>query len=93
MGRPRRKFTTEFKLEAVRLLLQSGQSQSRIASDLGISAALLGRWKDKFTADLTADNGETEQEELRRLRSEVAVLREERAILKKAAAFFAKESK
>ena len=95
MSRKRREYTSEFKQEAVKLVLEQGLSAAQAARDLGVGETVLGRWlqlareaveKSKVGEVLT----ESEQSELRRLRSENAVLRKEREILKKAAAFFAK---
>ena len=88
----RRTFTPEFRAEAVALVEQEGVTQSQVARDLGISQSLLSKWVQKAALEarpgaLTA----AEREEMRRLKREVAILRQERDILKKAAAFFAKE--
>ena len=92
--RPRRSFTDEFKASAVRLVLDEGKSVSQVARDLDLTASALQRWVDQARADRT--QGKTgltseEREELARLRRENRELRMEREILKKAAAFFAKE--
>ena len=102
MGRVRRQFTAEFKLEAVRLV-DSGRAFLDVARSLGLRADMLRKWRRQFVAAAApADPREafpgpgqltSQDEEVRRLRREVAVLREEREILKKAAAFFAKESR
>lgn len=89
-----RKYTTEFKLEAVRLAEYEGVSAAQVARDLGIRDSVLYKWMKLFGTksdgtQVTPD----EHEELIRLRRENRVLREERDILKKATAFFAKESK
>lgn len=89
----KRTYTTEFRQEAVRLLDESGKSARQIGRELGVPQSVLSRWKRQ--ADATADHpAETENvtEEMRRLRRENAQLRIERDILKKATAFFAKES-
>ena len=88
------KHTNEFKLEAVRLAERDGMSVAQVARDLGISDSVLYDWVKKFgtsSADtpLTPD----EREELIRLRRELRTVKEERDILKKATAFFTKESK
>ena len=93
-GRPPKE-TAEFRAEAVQLVETSGQSLRQVARDLGLSAETLHRWVKQAKADagegpggaLTTD----ERAELRRLRREVKTLQMEREILKKAAAFFAKE--
>lgn len=95
MGKRRRSFSKEFKLEAVKLVKEGGLSVNAAARDLGIYATSLRRWVNQYEVD----HGEgpagamtsREQEELRRLRRENRQLRMEREILKKATAFFAKE--
>ena len=90
-----RKFTPEFESEAVRLVETSGRTQREIAEDLGISLTSLQRWISKHK-DHMMDAGHKQQEEpvsaeLKRLRRENEILRQERDILKRATAFFAKE--
>ena len=94
MGK-RRSFTPEFRAEAVRLALESERPLSEIARELGIRPDQLRHWKQQLTraAGDSPPSGETPEQELRRLRRENAVLRQERDFLKKAAAFFAKESR
>ena len=92
--RPRRQFDDDFKAQAVRLVLAEGQSVGRVARDLDLTETALREWVTRARADRT--NGKTglttaEREELARLRKENRILREEREILKKAAAFFASE--
>jgi len=89
----RRKYTDEFKAEAVRLVLEQGLSVSQVAEDLGISRNLLSTWRKKISEDITGSDEVSSAKEVKRLRREYAVLREERDILKKAARYFAKESK
>jgi transposase len=92
------KHEKQFKEEAIRLAITSPQSISKTARDLGIKEATLHNWvsaaKDKSPV-ITEENGNQTNviEELNRLRKEVARLKEEREILKKATAFFAKETK
>jgi transposase len=93
--RPKRSFTDEFKAGAVRLVLDEGKTVAQVARDLDLTASCLRLWVEQARADRS--NGKTgltteEREELRRLRKEVRELRMEREILKKAAAFFAKEN-
>ncbi len=93
----RKKYTSEFKQDAVRLVTEQGYNQSEAARNLGIDRGMLGRWVKEFQTDESEafrGNGKRteEQEELRRLREENRRLKMEREILKKAAAFFAKES-
>ncbi len=91
MGRGNR-FTTEFKREAVRLALTSGRPRTEIAEDLGIGLSSLTRWVGQYrTEEAPPEIADDVECELRRLRKENAVLRQERDILKKAAVFFAKE--
>ena len=92
MGFKRPTYTKEFKAEAVRLVL-AGRSIREVAADLGISWGALARWAKQAREEAKSDLPSTEREELERLRKEVEQLRLERDILKKAAAFFAKESR
>jgi transposase len=92
--RPRRRFDDDFKAQAVRLVLDEGKSVGAVARDLDLTETALREWVNRVRADRT--NGKTglttvEREELARLRKENRILREEREILKKAAAFFANE--
>jgi transposase len=94
--RPRRRFTDEFKEQAVRLVLDEGKSVTAVARELDLVASALGNWVKQAQADRS--KGRTgltsaEREELTRLRREVRILEEERTILKKAAAFFAKHQR
>ena len=98
MLKERRTFTREFKLEAVRLSMEDGRSGASIARELGISRNVLYRWRKEFLEDSTESfSGQgkmkASDEEVARLRREVASLREEREILTKALVFFSKESK
>jgi len=94
--RVRRKFTAEFKAEAVRLV-EGGKTAWEVSRDLGISHHSLRTWVEQARVD--AGNGPAgaltteERAELAALRKEVRVLKEEREILKKASIFFAKESR
>jgi len=97
MEKTRKKYTREFKIEAVRFVTGSNGSIAQAGRDLGINPNVLARWKKQFQDDGTqafpgTGHLKPEEEELRRLRRENALLRQERDILKKAAAFFAKES-
>ena len=92
--RPRRRFEDDFKAQAVRLVLDEGKSVGSVARDLDLTETALREWANRARADRTS--GKTglttaEREELVRLRKEVRILREEREILRKAAAFFATE--
>ena len=93
----RRKFTREFKLEAVRLIKDRGVSYAQASQDLGVHPTQLRGWVKRFAEDpQQAFPGQgqmkAEQLEIAQLKREVAKLRAERDILKKAAAYFAKES-
>lgn len=88
----RKKFTAEFKAEAVALVLVQGLSISQVSRDLGIRQPNISRWVKAAKAAEEPDALSTsEREELKRLRKETKILRMERDILKKAATFFAKE--
>jgi transposase len=97
MARQRRSYTSEFKVEAVKLVTEKGYSVAEAARSLGIGENLLRNWKQAFESqgeqafpghgNLTAI-----EEELRRLKAENKRLQMERDILKKATAFFAKEA-
>ena len=94
----RRRFSREFKVEAVRQVLENGRPLAQGARELDISASVLRRWKQQVEADPSEafpGNGrmKAEDEELRRLRREVVRLRQERDFLKKTAVFFAGESR
>ena len=94
--RKRRKFSPEFKREAVELASQPGQTLSGVARDLGIGANLLGRWKRELAQhgrEAFGGHGAARDEELMRLRRELAQVKKERDFLKSAAAYFAKEGK
>ena len=93
--RQRRTFTEEFRAGAVRLVLDEGKTVAQVARDLDLTASALANWVERARADRT--NGKTgltseERAELAQLRKENRQLRMERDILKKAAAFFAKEN-
>jgi transposase-like protein len=96
MGRKRRSFTAEFKAEAVRLCKVGDRSIGRVAKDLDLTEGALREWVKR--ADIDSGQGPpgalttAEREELTQLRRENKRLQMEREILKKAAAFFAKES-
>jgi len=97
MSEPRRSFTREFKIEAVKLVTEQGRSFAEAARNLGIADNLLRKWKQALDAEGNQafpgkGNLPTLEEELRRLRVEKKRLQMERDILKKATAFFAKES-
>ena len=90
----RRRFTRDFENEAVRLALTSGRTQREIAEDLGVGLSTLVRWIGRSREGRAVDPAAAESEvtaELKRLRRENEILRQERDILKKATAFFARE--
>jgi transposase len=86
-------YSLEFRLEAVRLLRSSERPIPQLARELGVSPQSLRNWSTQLDVDQGKAEGlsSSEREELRRLRRENRILTEEREILKKAAAFFAKE--
>lgn len=95
MGASRRKHSREFKLEAIKQVTEKGRSVAEVADGLGINRNQLHRWKAEFEAEGQAafpGNGNLSpaDDELRRLRRELAIAQQERDILKKAVAFFAK---
>lgn len=92
----RRKFDADFKREAVRLVTTGGRKTSELARNLGISANLLHRWKQQYREDPAhtfpgKGHLKPEDEELRRLKKQLANVTEERDILKKALAIFSKK--
>ena len=93
----RKRFSRQFKVDAVRLVTEQGYRVTEAAQNLGIHPNMLSRWKRQLEAeseDAFPGKGQMtpEKEELHRLRKRVKQLEMEREILKKAAAFFAKES-
>ena len=90
----KRKFTNEYKGEAVRLVLEQGLRVRQAADDLGIKETTLQGWLKKAREGVLDPHSPKSQEleELKRLRRENTVLKQEREILKKATAFFAKMS-
>jgi transposase len=94
--RARRQFTEEFRAGAVRLVVDEGKTVGAVARELDLTPSSLAKWVSQARADRS--QGKTgltsaEREELARLRKEVRILAEEREILKKATAFFAKQSR
>jgi len=89
----RKVFDDDFRKEAVRLLATSGRTIREVAADLGVAVSSLGKWKRRIDeAALLAGPHDDVQKELARLRRENELLRAERDLLKKATAFFAKET-
>ncbi len=92
----RRKFSDEYKREAVRLATQPGVSKSQVGRELGINANLLSRWCRDFAANGAAafpGPGKPRDEEMAALKRELARVKKERDFLQEAAAYFARESK
>ena len=92
MGMDSRKYSADFKAEAVHLVTSSGESVAHVARDLGMNEGTLGNWVLRWKPDHAGDVEEepltpTERAELARLRKENATLRMERELLKKYAAF------
>ena len=97
MAKTRRTLTPEFKAEAVRRIAEQGKSLSEVARELDLGESMLRAWKQALAAEgghafPGKGNPTAHEEELRRLRAEVKRLTMERVILKKATAFFARES-
>jgi len=92
MKSSRRKFSPEFKQEAVDLVQRSGKRSNQIARELGVNQTSLSRWMREAESCPGNENVFVTQEEVRHLRKEVERLKMERDILKKATVFFAKES-
>jgi transposase len=93
-ARPRRSFTPEFKARTVELVRSSGKSVAEVCRDLDLTETAVRRWIAQADIDAGRRDGLTTagREELAQLRREVRVLRQERDILAKATAFFAKET-
>ena len=92
-----RRYDKQFKMDAIRMVLDSERSVAEIARELGLHPNLLYRWRDQFLAD--PDHSfpgkgklKPEEEELRRVRRELDVVKEERDILKKALAVFSRRA-
>jgi len=97
-ARTRKKYDKQFKLDAVRLVTEGGKAVAAVARDLGIDANTLHHWKRQFgdhSTNAFRGNGRLmpDDAERRRLEREIATLREENAILKKAMGYFAKHGK
>ena len=93
----RKTYTREFKLEAVKQIVEGGRPLSEVADGLGLNRSVLGRWKAAFLEEgavaFPGSGRQTpEQEEIRRLRRELAYAKQDLAFVKKAAAYFAKNS-
>ena len=96
MGNTRRKFGQEFKREAVRQALQPGNAVTTVAQDLGVHESVLRRWIKEYgsgPADKAADRPlkNAQSQEIERLKRELARVKMERDIIKKALGYFAKD--
>ena len=95
--RKRNRYTDEFKLDAVKLAMTEGVTLRETAEELGIHEGLLSRWirqyREKGSESFSLGGLTPQEVEIRRLKKELAQVKMERDILKKATAFFAKESK
>jgi transposase len=92
----RRQFTEEFKREAVKLAREPGATKAAIARDLGIGANLLTRWTHELDGEIAANGGKSNavsSQEFERMRRELAKVKMERDILKKALGYFAADPK
>ena len=91
----RRKYSKEFKLEAVNLADDPNVTLKQVAEELGIGAGLLGRWRRELSQQGSvafSGQGHARDEEMMRLKRELARTKKERDFLREAATFFAKES-
>ena len=95
MSRARRLFSEEFKREAVKLALQPGASKAGISRDLGVGASLLGRWCRETSGESHVGGAidKVSSQEYERMRRELAKVKTERDILKKALGYFAADLK
>ncbi len=89
MGKARRKYDEQYKREAVRFLEETGRPLREVAEELKVSPQALSRWRQQYGTGTGEQLSPSEAAELRRLRREVAILRQERDFLKKATAYFA----
>ena len=91
MKQKRKKYTQEFKEEAVKLITEQGYQATEAARNLGVNVSVLRRWKNEIEGTESGGVDAALKSELKSLRKEVKRLKMEREILKKAAAFFANE--
>jgi transposase len=94
-SRKRRSFDKDFKLSAVRMVIEGNQSLSSVARDLGIAENTLQNWKKKYLKENAKQKNETavDMAEYKRVLKENAILKEQRDILKKAVTFFSQHEK
>jgi transposase len=92
MGKARRKFDEQYKREAIRFLEETGRPLREVAEELQVSEQSLWRWRKQYGTGAHEPVSPSEAAELRRLRREVEILRQERDFLKKATAYFANPS-
>jgi transposase len=91
----RNNYSSEFKTSAVKLVIESDQPIAQTARDLGVNVNTLYTWVDdqsKSNDNMIKNNSECHFDEVRKLRKELVIVKQERDLLKKAAAYFAKES-
>lgn len=90
MSKTRKRYTREFKQNALKLWQDSGKSAAEIEEDLGLSSGQLYYWKNQFKKEATArvDGSVAESAEMNRLKKELALVKQERDILKKAISIF-----
>jgi transposase len=91
--RPRRKFTPEFKAEAVAMVEAAGGNIAQVAKELGIAESTVGNWVRKFREQAEGAPTAEERAEIRELRRELARVERERDLLAKAVAFFSAQSR
>ena len=98
MPKNRKQYSREFKIEAVKLIVEQDRSVSGVATSLGVSVSTLHSWKKKFAADggfACPGHGKLKpaDEELRKLKKDLARVRQERDILKKAMGYFVNDKR
>lgn len=93
--RVKQEYTTEFRERTIKMVISSDKSTAQIAEDLGLKSSTLYSWMNKAKTDKTEDNDKNNEQlfdELKRLKKELVEVKEQRDILKKATAYFARES-
>jgi transposase len=91
--KPRRRFDKQFKLDAVRLMIEGGRPTAQLSRDLGVSVNQLRRWRERFGENAAKAKGvgsSADKAELEKVLRELALVKEEREILKKALAVFSR---